>query len=117
VREGTGTPVLVPVPSAHKAGCATTGHMHQEWSPVMPLDRMPSINLSIIVPAGAAYDGHHHWWDSDGGLNASVRFEVGGYSAGHVQGKPAALRELAAALISAADQADAAHPTAEAAAS
>jgi hypothetical protein len=84
--------------------------MHQEWSPMMHPDRMPSINVSIIVPAGAAYDGHHHWWSSDGGLNASVRFEVGGYSHGHIQGEPAALRELAATLMLAADQAEATRP-------
>ena len=78
---------------------------------MMHPDPMPSINVSIIVPAGAAYDGHHHWWSSDGALNASVRFRVGGYSPGHIQGEPGALRELAAALVAAADQADAAHPT------
>jgi hypothetical protein len=81
---------------------------------MMHPDRMPSINVSIIVPTGAIYDGHHHWWDSRGGLNASVRFEVGGYSAGHIQGEPAALRELAAALHLAADQVDAIRPRAEA---
>jgi hypothetical protein len=67
---------------------------------------MPSISLGIIVPADAVYDSHHHWWSSDGVLNASVRFEAGGYSSAHIQGPPAALRELAAALIHAADQAD-----------
>ena len=73
---------------------------------MMPLDRMPSIRLGIIVPTGAAYDSHHHWWSSDGMLNASVRFDAGGYSSGHIQGSPAALRELAAALVQAADRAD-----------
>jgi hypothetical protein len=34
-------------------------------------------------------------------------FDAGGTSHGHIQGPPAALRELAAALIAAADQADA----------
>jgi hypothetical protein len=72
---------------------------------VMPLDRMPSISLGIIVPAGALYDSHHHWHSSDGVLNASVRFDVGGYSSAHIQGEPAALRELAAALVEAADRA------------
>jgi len=76
---------------------------------MMPLDRMPSISLGIIVPAGAAYDSHHYWHSSDGTLYASVRFDVGGYSNAHIQGEPAALRELAAALTSAADQADADH--------
>jgi hypothetical protein len=71
----------------------------------MPLDRMPSISLGIIVPTGASYDGHH-WHSSDGVLNASVRFDAGGYSCAHIQGPPAALRELAAALIDAADRAD-----------
>ena len=69
-------------------------------------DRMPSLSLGIIVPAGASYDSHHHWHSSDGVLNASLRFDAGGYSSGHIQGPPAALRELAAALIESADRAD-----------
>jgi hypothetical protein len=73
---------------------------------MMPLDRMPSISLGIIVPAGATYDSHHHWRTDTGVLLASVRFEVGGYSNAHLQGPPAALRELAAALVDAADRAD-----------
>jgi hypothetical protein len=73
---------------------------------VMPLDRMPSISLGI-VPAGSVYDSHHHWHSTDGRLNASVRFDAGGYSNAHIQGEPAALRELAAALVDAADVADA----------
>ena len=74
---------------------------------MMPLDRMPSISLGIILPSGATYDGYYHWWTREGVLCASVRLDVGGYSSGHIQGPPAALRELAAALIEAADQADA----------
>jgi len=73
---------------------------------MMPLDRMPSISLGIIVPSGAAYDSHHHWHSTDGVLNASVRFDAGGYSSAHIQGEPAALRKLAAALTLAADLAD-----------
>jgi hypothetical protein len=73
---------------------------------VMPLDRMPSISLGIIVPAGAVYDGHHHWRTDTGALWASVRFDTGGYSNAHIQGQPAALRELAAALLQAAELAD-----------
>jgi hypothetical protein len=73
---------------------------------VMPLDRMPSISLGVIVPAGAIYDHHHHWRTDTGARRASVRFEVGGYSYATIQGEPAALRELAAALIQAADQAE-----------
>jgi hypothetical protein len=73
---------------------------------MMPNDRMPSISLGIIVPAGALYDSHHHWHSSDGVLNASVRFDAGGYSSAHIQGPPVALRELAAVLVQAADLAD-----------
>jgi hypothetical protein len=69
-------------------------------------DRMPSISLGVIVPAGARYDSHHHWRTDTGAVRASVRFEVGGYSYATIQGDPAALRELAAALVEAADQAD-----------
>jgi hypothetical protein len=75
---------------------------------VMPLDRMPSISLGIIVPAGASFDGHHHWPNDEGVWHASVHFDAGRYSYGAIQGQPAALRELAAALIHAADLADAA---------
>ena len=76
---------------------------------MMQNDRMPSIGLGIIVPAGADYDSHHHWRNDVGELWASVRFDVGGYSDAHIQGDPPALRELAAALVDAADRADAWH--------
>jgi hypothetical protein len=69
-------------------------------------DRMPSVSLGVIVPLGAVYDSHHHWRTDLGALRASVRFEVGGYSYATIQGDPAALRELAAALVQAADQAE-----------
>ena len=73
---------------------------------MMRNDRMPSIGLGIIVPAGAVYDSHHHWRNDAGALRASVRFDIGGYSDAHIQGDPTALRELAAALQNAADLAD-----------
>jgi hypothetical protein len=73
---------------------------------MMPPDRMPSISVGILVPPGAAYDPHHHWRNDAGELRASVAFQAGGYSRAHLQGDPAALRELAAALTLAADQAD-----------
>jgi hypothetical protein len=69
-------------------------------------DRMPSVSLGVIVPAGAVYDSHHHWRTNLGELRASVRFAVGGYSYVTIQGEPTALRELAAALAVAADQAE-----------
>jgi hypothetical protein len=75
---------------------------------MMPPDRSPSISVGIIVSVGAAYDSDHHWRDGGGGLNASVAFQGGGFGSGRIQGEPAALRELAAALTLAADQAEAA---------
>jgi hypothetical protein len=69
-------------------------------------DRMPSISLGVIVPIGARYDSHHHWRTDTGARRTSVRFEVGGYSYATIQGEPTALRELATALIEAADQAE-----------
>jgi hypothetical protein len=68
---------------------------------------MPAISLGLIVRPGAAYDTHHHWRNEAGELRASVGFDAGGISHGHIQGPPTALRELAAALIEAADRADA----------
>jgi hypothetical protein len=82
----------------------------------MPLDRMPSISLGIIVPAGARYDTSYHWRTETGELRASVGFDAGGHSNAHVQGPPAALRELAAALVDAADRAERAEDPANAAA-
>ena len=73
---------------------------------MMPLDRMPSISLGIIVPAGAPFDPSYHWRTDAGELRASVGFDAGGHSNAHIQGPPAALRELAAALIQAADRAE-----------
>jgi hypothetical protein len=72
---------------------------------MMPNDPMPFISLGIVVPAGAAY-GSHHWRTETGTVRASVRFEAGGYANAHIQGPPAALRQLAAALVRAADLAD-----------
>jgi|Tabmets5t2r1_1033131.scaffolds.fasta_scaffold03001_2 hypothetical protein len=69
-------------------------------------DRMPSISLGVIVPIGARYNSHHHWRTDLGAVRASVRFEVGGYSYATIQGEPTALRELAAALVEAADHAE-----------
>jgi hypothetical protein len=69
-------------------------------------DRMPSVSLGVIVPAGALYDSHHHWRTDTGALRASVRFDVGGYSYATIQGDPVALRELACALVEAAGQAE-----------
>ena len=91
-----------PVPSTHQARCSQHPALASGVSPMMPLDRMPSISLGIILPTGAAYDSHHHWHSTDGMLNASVRFDAGGYSNVHIQGSPVALRELAAALTLAA---------------
>ena len=73
---------------------------------MMPLDRMPSISLGIIVRLGAVYDASSHWRNEAGELRASVGFDAGGHSNAHIQGPPAALRELAAGLIEAADQAE-----------
>ena len=73
---------------------------------MMPLDRMPSISLGIIIHVGARYDASSHWRTDAGEARASVGFDAGGHSNAHIQGPPAALRELAAALIAAADQAE-----------
>jgi hypothetical protein len=67
---------------------------------------MPSISLAIIVPAGAVYDASYHWRTDAGELRASAWFDAGGHSNAHIQGSPAALRELAAALLDAADRAE-----------
>ena len=68
--------------------------------------RMPAISLGILLRVGAVYDAPYHWRNQAGELHASVGFNAGGTSQAHIQGPPAALRELAAALVEAADQAE-----------
>jgi hypothetical protein len=82
----------------------------------MPNDRMPSISLGISVRVGAVYDASYHWRNDAGELRASVGFDAGGYSNAHIQGPPAALRELAAVLVEAAERAEGADDPADAAA-
>ena len=65
----------------------------------------PAISLGILLRVGTIHD-LYHWRSEAGELRASVGFDAGGTSHAHLQGPPAALRELAAALIDAADQAD-----------
>ena len=49
-------------PSTHQGRVlATPDPTASGVSPMMPLDRMPSISLGIIVLVGAVYDSHHHW--------------------------------------------------------
>ena len=77
-------------------------------------DRMPAISLGIILRVGTVYDASHHWRTDAGELRAALGFDAGGYSSAHIQGPPAALRELAAALVAAADRAEAADDPADA---
>jgi len=75
---------------------------------------MPSIGLGIILHVGSRYDPSSHWRTDAGELRASVGFDAGGHSNAHIQGPPAALRELAAALVDAADRAERADDPADA---
>jgi hypothetical protein len=81
---------------------------------MMPSDPTPSIDVGILLRPGAGYDASHHWRSDDGRWSASIRFRTGGYSHVSVQGPAAALRELAAALVDAAAQADQAEEAEEA---
>jgi hypothetical protein len=67
---------------------------------------MPSLSVSIIIPPGANYHDRYRWRTELGALRASVQFRAGGYSYAAIQGAPTALRELAAALTAAADEAE-----------
>jgi hypothetical protein len=79
---------------------------------MMHPDRSVSVSVGIVVPAGAAFDPSHHWISQTSGrLCCSVSFDAGQFSYGHIQGEPAALRELAAALVQAAELAEHSQPT------
>jgi hypothetical protein len=71
--------------------------------------RNPSVSTSLLVHPDDTYDTPHAWIDG-GQTYAAVGFDAGGASHGTIQGPPAALRKLAAALIQAAHHADAACP-------
>jgi hypothetical protein len=43
-------------------------------------------------------------------LYASIRFDAGGYSCGHIQGLPTALRELAQTLVRCAELTEQTYP-------
>jgi hypothetical protein len=73
---------------------------------VMPLDRMPSISLGIIVHVGAGYDASYHWRTELGELRAAVGFDAGGQ----------AMPTSKAHLVDAADQAESADDPANVAA-
>jgi hypothetical protein len=55
---------------------------------MMPAHPMPAIGLGLLIRPGAFYDTHHHWRAEDGELRASVGFNAGGTSHGHIQGPP-----------------------------
>jgi hypothetical protein len=61
---------------------------------------MPAISLGILLRVRTIHD-LYHWRSEAGELRTSVGFDAGGTSHAHLQGPPAALRELAAALIDA----------------
>jgi hypothetical protein len=81
---------------------------------MMPSDPTPSIDVGILLRPGARLDASHHWRSDDGRWSASVWFRTGGYNRVSIQGPAAALRELAAALVAAADQAEEAEEAEEA---
>jgi hypothetical protein len=74
---------------------------------MMPTYRSSSVvYTSLLLGEGAGYQPEA-WTANDGSIRCSVDFDPG---AGRccIQGRPAALRELAAALVLAADKAEAA---------
>ena len=74
---------------------------------MMPTYRRSSVvYTSLLLGEGTGYQADA-WPAHDGSIRCSVEFDPG---AGRccLQGRPAALRELAAALVLAADKADAA---------
>jgi hypothetical protein len=73
---------------------------------MMHAHRMSAISLGILLRVGARYYDRYHWRNEVGELHASVGFNTGGTSTAHIQGPPTALRELAAALVETADQAE-----------
>jgi hypothetical protein len=81
---------------------------------MMRADRtaLPSLSVSVLLAdAGACYDPSHHWISEvSGRLCCAVGFDAGDLSRGSIQGSPAAMRELAAALVQAADLADQTYP-------
>jgi hypothetical protein len=73
--------------------------------PMMPTYRRASaVYTRQLLDQGTRYQPEA-WTANDGSIRSSVDFEPGGGRC-CIQGRPAALRELAAALTAAADTAD-----------
>jgi hypothetical protein len=68
---------------------------------------MPAISLGIILRVGTVYGDLYTWRTDAGELHTSIGLQARGTSNAHIQGPPAALRELAAALLDAANRAEA----------
>ena len=80
---------------------------------MMPAHRMPtSVSVGLVLSPGARYDPSHHWQSAGGTqLNASVSLECSPFTHASIQGEPGCLRELAAALLRAAELAEQSLPT------
>jgi hypothetical protein len=73
--------------------------MHPNRSPL-------ALTATLFAYPGGRYDPTHHWRTEDGSWCCSVHADCGRSGGFAVLGAPAGLRELAAALIQAADLAD-----------
>jgi hypothetical protein len=85
--------------------------MHQEWSPMMPAypTSSPStLSVTLLAAEGTRYLPER-WLTSTGVPHGSVRYDARSVWF-TIQGAPAALRELAAALMAAAELADPSEP-------
>jgi hypothetical protein len=84
--------------------------MHQEWSPMMQAHPTSptAVYVSLLAYQGTRYQPDC-WVASDGEPNSSLRYDHGALAL-TIQGRPAALRELAAALVQAAELTEQTYP-------
>ena len=78
---------------------------------MMPNDptRRSALSVALLVHAGTSYDGRDAWMAGDGEPNGSVRYDTD-RAWFTIQGRPAALRELAEALLRCAELTEQTYP-------
>jgi hypothetical protein len=111
MREGAGAAANeLPVPSTHQAGCVNTRPFASGVEPMMPSDptRRSALSVALLAHTGTDYEVDA-WMAGDGQANGSVRYDTD-RAWFTIQGRPAALRKLAEALLHCAELTEQTYP-------
>jgi hypothetical protein len=110
VREGTGAAANGPAPSTHYSQVRQHLALASGMEPMMPNDptRRSALSVALLAHANSGYEVDC-WMAGNGQANGSVRYDSD-RAWFTIQGRPAALRELAEALVRCADLTEQTYP-------